>query len=118
MKLKLILESVNDVTMSIVPNSRLELELSEANILTGVPRETSLMNTDELPEGATNLYYSKDRVLGAVQPLFQVVDLSLQLLADENQELENRILDNEQSMNFIIDQLSGVNSLLSEILGE
>lgn len=58
MKLKLVLESVDDVSLSIIPNSKLELELSQSNIISsgGIP------NTDFLPEGEINKYFTPYRV--------------------------------------------------------
>lgn len=61
MKFKLILEDSNEIDLLLKQNSKLELELSQANVFqTG--SSSYIENTDYLPEGEVNKYHTDDRV--------------------------------------------------------
>lgn len=62
MKLKLILESVNEVDLSISSTSKLELELSQANVFETGKGESDIPNTDYLQEGLINKYFDENKV--------------------------------------------------------
>ena len=107
MKLKLILEPVDSIDLNLSHRSRLELELSEANI---VSRGTTIENTDELPEGVNNLYFTNERVAAVVQPMLEDLETIPDLSQDVNQLKEKT--------SSIENQLIGIDELLTRILGE
>lgn len=74
MKLKLILENVNEVDFSIIPDSKLELELSQANVFeTGSGGGSNIPNTDYLPEGLINKYFDENKVRFIVNEMLPVI---------------------------------------------